>query len=100
MKSCEDGKQWRKVTFHRCYYCYQYQCVSDKSQAMIIVSKSCSVMSDNTVHGILQARVLEGVAFPFSRGSSQPRDWTQVSRIAGRFFTSWTTREAHKYWSG
>ena len=33
------------------------------------------------------------VAFPFSRGSSQPRDWTQVSRIAGRFFTSWATRE-------
>ena len=46
-----------------------------------------------TVHGILQARILEWVAFPFSRGSSQPRDWTQVSRIAGRFFTSWATRE-------
>ena len=41
-----------------------------------------------TVHGILQARILEWVAFPFSRGSSQPRDGTQVSRIAGRFFTS------------
>ena len=37
-----------------------------------------------TVHGILQARILEGVAFPFSRGSSQPRDQTQVSHIAGR----------------
>ena len=45
-------------------------------------------------HGILQARILEWVAFPFSRGSSQPRDQTQVSRIAGRFFTSWATREA------
>ena len=41
------------------------------------------------VHGILQARVLEWVAVPFSRGSSQPRDWTQVSRIAGSFFTIW-----------
>ena len=40
------------------------------------------------VHGILQARILEWVAFPFSRGSSQLRDQTQVSRIAGRFFTS------------
>ena len=40
-----------------------------------------------TVHGILQARILEWVAFPFSRGSSQPRDGTQVSCIAGRFFT-------------
>ena len=38
------------------------------------------------VHGILQARILEWVAFPFSRGSSQPRDWTQASHIEGRFF--------------
>ena len=49
---------------------------------------------DYTVQGILQARILKWVAFPFSRGSSQPRDWTQVSRIAGGFFTSWATREA------
>ena len=46
-----------------------------------------------TVHGSLQARVLEWVAFPFSRGSSQPRDWTQVPCIAGRVFSSWATRE-------
>ena len=44
--------------------------------------------------GILQARILEWVAIPFSRGSSQPRDGTQVSRIAGRFFTGWATMEA------
>ena len=44
------------------------------------------------VHGIPQAR-MEWVAFPFSRGSSQPRDQTQVSHIAGRFFTSWATNE-------
>ena len=44
---------------------------------------------DYRVHGILQARILEWVAFPFSRGSSQPRDRTQVYYIAGRFFTSW-----------
>ena len=43
------------------------------------------------VHGILQARILEWVAFPFSRGSSQPRDPTHVSCIAGEFFTSWAT---------
>ena len=49
------------------------------------------------VHGILQARILEWVAFPFSRGSSQPRDRTQVSPITGRFFTSWATREAQIY---
>ena len=43
---------------------------------------------DYTVHRILQARILEWVAFPFSRGSSQPKDRTQVSRMAGRFFIS------------
>ena len=58
------------------------------------LSESYSVLSDSTVPGILQATVLECVAFFFSRGSSQPRGWTQVSRIAGRFFTSWATREA------
>ena len=59
----------------------------------------CDLM-DYTVHGILQARILEWVAFPFSRGSSQPRDRTQVSHFAGGFFTSWATREAQEYWSG
>ena len=44
-------------------------------------------------------RILEWVAYPFSKGSSQPRDWTQVSIIAGGFFTSWATREAQEYWS-
>ena len=47
-----------------------------------------------TVHGILQARILEWGAVPFSRGSSHPRDGTQVSCFAGGFFTSWATREA------
>ena len=51
---------------------------------------------DYTVHGILQVRILEWVAFPFSRGSSQLRDRIQVSHIAGRFFTSWATREAQE----
>ena len=50
--------------------------------------------------GILQARILEWVAIPSSRVSSQPRGQTQVSHIAGRFFTVWATREAQGYWSG
>ena len=50
--------------------------------------------------GMLQARTLEWVAMPSSRGSSQPRDRTQVSRIAGVFFTIWITGEAQEYWSG
>ena len=52
------------------------------------------------VHWILQARILECIAIPFSRGSSQPRGPTWVSCTAGRFFTFWATREAHKVWEG
>ena len=66
------------------------------------VAQSCPTFcdpTDYTVHGVLQARILEWVAFPFSRGSSQPRDRTQVSQIAGGFFTSWATREAQESWS-
>ena len=61
------------------------------------VAQSCPTLCNPivyTVHGILQARTLDWIAFPFSRASSQPRDWTQVSPIAGRFLTSWATREA------
>ena len=47
-----------------------------------------------SVHGILQARILAWVAIPFSRGSSQPRDRTQVSLIAGGFFTHLAIQEA------
>ena len=49
---------------------------------------------DYTVYGIFQARIVEWVVFPFSRGYSQPRNQTQVSLIAGKFFTIWYTREA------
>ena len=45
-------------------------------------------------------RTLEWVAYPFSRGSSHPRDQTQVSHIAGRFFTVWATEESQEHWSG
>ena len=62
---------------------------------MCLVTQSCPTLYDpmdyspsgSSVHGILQARVLEWVAMPSSRGSSQPRDQTQVSHITGRFFT-------------
>jgi len=56
------------------------------------VAQSCPTLCDPmdyTVHGILLARILEWVAFPFSKGSSQLKDQTQVSCIAGRFFTNW-----------
>ena len=68
------------------------------------VPQSCLTLCDpmdcsppgSSVHGILQARILEWVAISFSRGSSQARDRTQVSRIAGRRFNLWATREAQK----
>ena len=63
-------------------------------------SQSCPTLCDPMnyrVHGILQARILEWVAFPFSRGSSQPRDWTHVSRIAGRFFLPAETEGKPRY---
>ena len=60
-----------------------------KSQSGVTL---CNSM-DHTFHWILQARILEWVAIPFSRRSSQSRDQSQISHIAGRFFTSWATRE-------
>ena len=65
----------------------------------VLVAESCPTLWDpmdcsppgSSVHGILQARIPEWVAIPFSRRSSQPRDLSQVSRIAGRFFTLWAT---------
>ena len=65
------------------------------------VAQSCPTLCDPTdcslpgssIHGIFQARVLEWVAISYSRGSSWPRDRTQVSHIAGRRFTVWATRE-------
>ena len=68
------------------------QCMKVKSESD--VAQSCLTLSDpmdwsppsSSVHGILQARILEWAAISFSRGSSRPRDQTQVSRIAGRCF--------------
>ena len=67
------------------------------------VAQSCPTLCnpmDYTVHGILQARILEWVAFPSSRGSSQPTEWIGVFCTAGGFFTSWASREDQEYWSG
>ena len=70
------------------------------------VAQSCPTLRDpvdcsppgSSVHGILQARILEWVAISFSRGSSRPRDRTQVSRIAGGRFNCWATREDPLEW--
>ena len=80
-----------------------YEAIDTKeSRNEVKVAQSCPILWDpmncslpgSSVHGIPQARILQWVAFPFSRGSSPPRDGTQVSLIVGGFFTSWATREA------
>ena len=88
VKCTTHGSNWGSILH---FSLYQWK-------VNVEVTQSCPTLCaplDHTVHGILQARVLEWVAFPFSKGNSQPRDWTQVSHIAGDFFTSWATREAH-----
>ena len=73
-----------------------------KFYVYLLVTQSCPTLCDpvdcsppgSSVHGILQAGILEWVAIPFSRGSSWPRDWTQVSCTAGGVFTICDTREA------
>ena len=64
-----------------------YVCVCVAQLCPILCNPMDCSLPDSSVHGILQARILEWVAVPFSRGSSQPRDQTQVSHIAGGFFT-------------
>ena len=82
-------------------------CLNDELKVIPVksevkVSQSCPTLCDlmdyslpaSSVSGILQTSILEWVIVLFSRGSSQPRDWTQVSCIAGRLFTIWATKEA------
>ena len=77
-----------------CLKIYSYLCflkIRDTRKVKVKVAPSCPTLCNPMhyiVHGILHARILEWVAFLFSRGSSQPRDRTQVSNTAGRFFTS------------
>ena len=68
-------------------------CSVGKSEPTLCNTTDCSPPG-SSVYGILQARILEWLVILFSKGSSQPRDRTQISCIAGRFFTVWATREA------
>ena len=94
-------RDWTQVSCN----CRQTHCrlshQGSRSMHSSEVAQSCSTLCDSVdcslqcspVHEIFQARVLEWVAISFSRGSSQPRDQTWVSRIVGRCFTIWATRE-------
>ena len=75
------------------------------STTKLVIAQSCPTLWDHMycslpsscIHGILQARILEWVAIAFSRRSSWPRDWTRISRIGGRRFNLWASREAPQY---
>ena len=79
------------------------ECLKVKSESE--VTQSCPTLCNSmdcspsgfSIHGVFQAIILEWVAISFSRGSSPPRDWTQVSCIEGRCFTPWATREVLFY---
>ena len=70
-------------------FCVSYSVMSNSFDPMDYTAP------DSSVHGILQPRILEWVAIPFSRGSSGTRDWTLVSCITGRFFTIWAPGNCH-----
>ena len=76
------------------------------TEVIVLVAQSCPTVWDSmdcglpgsSVHRIHQARILEWVASPFSRGSSRPRDWSLVSCSVDGFFTIWATRETPYNW--
>ena len=95
-----------QFNFFLCQSCLSYflpdkcVCVWVHACTHALVAQSCPMLWDqmdcnppgSSVHGILQARILERVGIPFSRASSWPRDWTHVSCTAGDFFTVWATK--------
>ena len=96
MESQRVGYNWSTNTYTPWYH------LQVESKVCVL---SCSDVSDSlwshglyqpgsSVHGVFPARILEWIAMHSSRGSSQRRDWTQVSHTTGRFFTVWATREA------
>ena len=102
------ASQLRDETHVSCVSCTGrwifYHCVIWKALTLhtmtVTITQSCPTLCNPmayTVHGILQARILDWVAYPFSRGASQPRNQTQVSQISGRFFTRWSIRESQEY---
>ena len=86
---------WSVCCFKFCsFYCWCLQCIQSHFSCIRLCNSMDCSPPGSSVCEILQARTLEWVTIYFSRGSFQPRDWTWVSRIAGRFFTVWATRKA------
>ena len=92
----------RRVYRCICYWVQVHTVCFMKSESVVLVAQSCPTLCNpmdgrlwgSSVHGTLQARMMEWVAISYPRGSSQPRDQTHVSWIIGEFFTFWATREA------
>ena len=101
--SCSRRSSRPRVWTPGLWHCRQtlYHLRHQGSPLKVKITQLCLTLFDSmdwglpgsSVHGLLQARILEWVAIPFLRGSSQPRDQTQVSHIADRFFTIWATKE-------
>ena len=83
------GSQLCVYIFRKCLK--EYMCLVTRSCLTLCNRLDCG-LPGSSVHELLQARILECVAFCFSRGSSQARDWPCASCIAGGFFTVWSTR--------
>ena len=87
-----------KITLMSCHFA---TCMYGKllQLRLILCNPVDRSLPGSFVHGIFQARILEGIAMTSSRGPSLPRDWTCVSCIAGRFFNNWANREYSITWS-
>ena len=88
------GHHWTTNTYFLCL-CILLT-VGTFGGVCVLVAQLCLTVCNlpgSSVHGVLQARIMEWIAIPFSRDSSWPRDWTQVSCTAGRFFTVWATMD-------
>ena len=85
LKSCQPNKQ---------ISAFPISLIKDSLMMYAVLSRMLLIwLPGSSVQGILQARKLEWISIPFSRGSSRPRDWTWVSCIAAGFFIIWATRE-------
>ena len=93
---CKDTI-WQKVRVIACFSLWKWKLLS---QIWLFVTPWTIARQAPLSMGILQTRILERVAISFSRGSSCPRDWTQISCVASRFFTIWTTREDFQSFDG
>ena len=99
---CFTQEIWKHVHKKICTRMFTVMCACQVASVQSLSDPMDCSPPGSFVYGILQARILEWVAIPFSGGSSRPRDQTQVSHIAGRFFTIWAIPEAKpgvKLWS-